>query len=120
MTDIILDPTNHDMQIVNKDILLFQSLEELTAQKLKIRLLSYRGEWFRDISTGIPYLQTVLGRRNSLESADVEIKTTIVNTENVSTITQYSSSIDNNRKLTVIFSVTLESGGNINNISVEV
>ena len=119
MTDIILD-LNHDLSILNKDIRLFKDIGLNTAQRVKINLLNFLGEWFRDVDTGVPYLQTILGRRNSLESADVELKATIINTENISTITQYSSSIGNDRKLTVIFSATLESGGTINNISVEV
>tara|TARA_R110000851_G_scaffold119532_2_gene247383 strand:+ start:1746 stop:2105 length:360 start_codon:yes stop_codon:yes gene_type:complete len=119
MTDIILNSV-HDLLITNGDISLFEKLEPNTAQRVEINLLNFLGEWFRDVNTGVPYLQTILGRRNSLESANVEIKATIINTENISTITQYSSSIDNNRKLTVIFSATLESGGTINNISVEV
>jgi len=119
MTDIILD-TTHDLLISNGGISLFEDLGLNTAQRVEINLLNFLGEWFRDVDVGVPYLQTLLGRRNSLEAADVEIKATIINTENISTITQYSSSIDNDRKLTVIFSATLESGGAINNISVEV
>ena len=119
MTDIILD-TTHDLLVTNGDIKLFSDQEANTAQRVEINLLSFLGEWFRDINKGIPYLQTILGRRNSLEVADVEIKSTIINTENISTITQYTSSINSERKLTVTFSATLESGGTINNISVEV
>lgn len=120
MTDIILNTTTHDIQITDKDISLFESIEDLTAQKLKIILLSYRGEWFRDISTGIPYLQTILGKRNTKTTADTTIKNAIITTDNISSITNYTSSVNTSRKLEVSFSAIMTSGGSvtINNLEV--
>ena len=120
MTDIILNSTTHDIQITDNDISLFQSLEDLTAQRLKIILLSYRGEWFRDISTGIPYLQTILGKRNTKTTADTTIKNAIITTDNISSITSYTSSVNASRKLEVSFSAIMTSGGSvtINNLEV--
>ena len=78
MTDIILT-TEHDLLIESGDIFLFTELDKLTVQKVKIRLLNYRGEWFRDVNTGVPYLQQILGRRDTkdTERGPVQPKATV-------------------------------------------
>lgn len=119
MNDIILT-SEHDLFIENGDISLFLSLEELTAQKVKISLLNFRGEWFRDVNTGVPYLQSILGRKNTKDATDVILKNAILNTDNISVITGYTSSINSERKLEVVFSATMTSGGSIENITIEV
>lgn len=120
MTDIILESASHDLEIVNGDIKIFDTAELATVQKLKIRLLSYRGEWFRDISTGVPYLQAILGKRNTKLTADTVIKNEIITTDNIASITSYTSSINSERKLSITFSAIMTSGGSIENISLEI
>lgn len=119
MTDIQLNST-HDLVITNSDISLCLTKEELTIQKVKINLLNYRGEWFRDINLGVPYLQRILGRKGTKDIADISLKNTILETENISSILSYQSSIDTNRNIKVIFSASMESGGSIDNILVEI
>lgn len=119
MTDLILTQ-EHDLEIIDGDIKLFETVELATVQKLKIRLLSYRGEWFRDISTGVPYLQAILGKRNTKLTADTVLKNEIINTPNIASITSYSSSINSERKLSITFSAIMTSGGSIENISLEI
>ena len=119
MTDIVLT-SEHDLFIENGDISLFTTLDTLTAQKVKIRLLNYRGEWFRDINTGVPYLQSILGRKNTKVATDIILQNEILLTENIASITSYSSTINTERKLEVIFSAQMVSGGIIENITIEV
>lgn len=119
-TDIVLDSSTHDIKIVNRDIQLFTTIEDLTVQKVKINLLNFRGEWFRDITTGIPYLQEIFGVRNSKDVADTLIKNAILDTDSITSITSYSSSINSERKLSVLFSAVTNSGAILDNISVEV
>lgn len=119
MTDIILTP-EHDLLIEDQDIKLFLTLEALTVQKVKINLLNYKGQWFRDINQGVPYLQEILGKRDSKLIADTNIKNTIMSTDNIENITSYNSEIDNNRKIIVTFSATMQAGGTIDDIIVEI
>tara|TARA_R110002153_G_scaffold53726_4_gene149576 strand:+ start:3569 stop:3931 length:363 start_codon:yes stop_codon:yes gene_type:complete len=118
-TDIKLDNT-HDLVISGQDIVLFENLEEITVQRVKINLLNRRGEWFPDVNTGVPYLKSILGRRGTKDFADTVIKNTINATDNISMITSYQSTIDNERKLQVTFSAIMDSGGDIVNIVLEV
>lgn len=119
MQDLVLTP-EHELKIENLDLVLFDTLESLTAQKVKINLLNYLGEWFRDINTGVPYLQTILGRRGTKRATDAVIKTTILNTDNIDNIIEYESFIDNDRKLIITFSANMVSGGTLSNVTVEV
>jgi hypothetical protein len=119
MTDIIMDD-GFDLGIVDGDIYLFEDISLLTVQKVTINLQNYRGEWFRDVNTGVPYLQQILGVRNSKELADTIIKTTIVETDNIDTILTYSSTVNKERQLIVTFSALMVTGGTIENITVEI
>lgn len=119
-TDIKLDKVTYDLEITNRDINLFDTIEDLTVQQVKINLLNFRGEWFRDVTVGIPYLQEILGRRGSKGAADTLIKNTILGTDNITSITSYNSSITTERGLQVVFSATTNSGEILQNILVEV
>ncbi len=119
-TDIKLDTATHDLLIVGGELFLFQGIKEATVQKLKINLLTYRGEWFRDISIGVPYLQDIFGKKNTQSIADTVIKNTIINTDNIASIFEYSSSITDDRKLTITFSAVMKSGGSVTIENLEV
>ena len=119
MTDLIMD-VNFDLSIVDGGINIFEDITLLTAQKVKINLQNYRGEWFRDVNTGVPYLQQILGLRNSKELADTILKTTIVATDNIDSILTYSSTVNQERQLIVTFSASMVTGGTIENLTVEI
>lgn len=120
MTDIKLDTTTHDLVITNNDIQLFEKIENLTVQKVKINLLNNRGEWFRNINVGVPYTQTILGKKGTKTVADSLLKNTIINTDGIQSITNYSSTINSDRTLKVIFSAVTDTGQIINDITVEI
>lgn len=44
---------------------------EALRQKLETRLRLYRGEWFLDTSSGVPYLQRILGRGSERSPNDL-------------------------------------------------
>lgn len=65
---------------------------ECVAQAIKTRLLLLRGEWFVDTSDGTPYATDILGKSNKT-IRDREIRARILETPNVTEITEYSSSV---------------------------
>lgn len=119
MNDIQLSTTDYDLLVKDGDILLFDTIESLTVQKVKINLLNFKGEWFRDIDTGIPYIQDVFGKRGTKEATDALIKNAILSTENITALLRYDSSISDNRTLQVVFSAKTQSG-TLTDITVEV
>lgn len=124
MTDIKLDPKTHDI-VIEDDLMMFGNSEEEkvldTIQRVKMRLLLYKGEWFRDVGVGVPYIQEILGRRDAKNVADANIKNTILATENIQSLTSYTSHIDpKTREFKVIFSGFTETGDLLDNIEVRI
>lgn len=59
MLDIALDAKTHDLVIRDGDFLHIDNAERV-AQQIKIQLLTWYGEWFLDITHGVPYLDYIL------------------------------------------------------------
>lgn len=58
--DIQLDPIEHDLAFgPNGDMQLLDGARRV-AQQIKVTLLAFLGEWFLDITFGVPYLEEVL------------------------------------------------------------
>ena len=77
---------------------------EQVAQKVKTKLLFYRGEWFLDITIGVPYFQQVFVKPALIGTIESLIKSQIINTEGVNKLTSFSSNFDrNDRKFSVSF-----------------
>lgn len=75
---------------------------EATAQKVKARLLLLQGEWFLDTSAGVPYLTKICVKPADLPLAEALIKRTILGTEGVAAITEFSLDFnDGARRLTL-------------------
>ena len=73
---------------------------EAVAQNVKTRILLLKGEWFLDLSAGLPWLQKIMVKPASVKLANLIIRKTIQKTPGVSRIMQFSSYYDENtRKL---------------------
>ena len=78
---------------------------EQVAQKVKTKLLFYQGEWFLDITVGVPYFQQVFVKPALIGTIESLIKSQIINTDGVSKLTSFSSNFDKStRKMSVSFS----------------
>lgn len=109
--DIYLDPDTHDI-VVSDDgtIRLTESTEEDAAQRLKIRLLIFEGEWVLDNREGVPYYQSILTKA-SKEVVDAIFKSKIMEESLVSSIDEFESVYDTSaRTYSLSFSVTLTTG----------
>lgn len=74
-------------------------------QAVETGLLLWQGEWFLDTSLGMPWIEGVLGK-NSQATADGTIQNQVSNTQGVTDISSYQSTlVDENRSLTVKLSV---------------
>lgn len=63
--DIALGSADHDLLIIDGDLLLIDNQERI-AQQIKIHLLTLLGEWFLDTSWGVPYLESILVKNPNL------------------------------------------------------
>lgn len=84
---------------VNNTIQLVSSRQKLIKQRIAISLRTNRGEWYANITAGVPYLQNdnnpvqLLGKNNKNE-VDLYIRQVVEGVEGVIDITQYSSELD--------------------------
>ncbi len=100
--DFFMDETTDDWFLVNgTTIRLCDTQQELIRQRVLINLKLFLGEWFANTAIGVPYFQSVFGK----------------NTPGVTSITRFDSSVDNERKYTLVFSLTSDEGP-IDNIQV--
>jgi len=81
------------------------------AQAILTRLRLWQGEWFLELSAGVPYLQQILGHQPSANIPDSAIRNTIQNTPFVRHVTDYSSTfINTSRTFSVSCKVTTSFG----------
>lgn len=85
--------TGHDCLFVNGECPVTTTLSERMAQKLKIKLLTFKGEWFQNINYGIPYLQEILGHKVSKGRVDTIFQEAILEEREVAEIISFNSNI---------------------------
>ena len=62
-SDLLLDPKTGDLKLIDGDLALSTGMDAV-AQALRQRLNFFRGEWFCDLSIGLPAWQEILGKKN--------------------------------------------------------
>jgi hypothetical protein len=91
------------------------------AQQIKINLLSFLGEWFLDVTYGVPYLEEILVKNPHMASVETIIRNHISSVPNVIRID--SLSLDWNRQsrvLAVEFTCTTNLGPIKESVKLEV
>lgn len=115
MLDLYLDPTTHDLVLENFTFSRTQDKSDLIIQKLKIKLLWFKEEWFLDRNYGIPYFQQIFIKGIDLNEIDDTFRDAIANEQGVLDLIAYSSEFNpSTRKLTVNSKVRVDSGEIIN------
>ena len=86
-----------------------QSRVDVVAQRLHIRLLTFREEWFLDTSYGVPYFQSILGFKIKKSAVDLIFQREILAENGVKELTFFESTFEN-RKYTLSFRVKVTTG----------
>lgn len=103
--DIALYLNTHDIVFDNYDLVLISGISYL-AQKLKIKLLFFFKEWFLDTTKGMDFYNVLFVKNPNLNAVDNMIKITIVDTEGVLELLEYSADYTfSDRRLNVKFKV---------------
>ena len=111
--DFKLDPVAHDILWNNgpltKDYTT-QPYTQTVGQRLKIRLLTFMGEWFLDTTYGVPYWQRLLGIKQTSKSAiDLIFQQQILAEPGVKEIVSFDSTFQN-RQYSLNFRVKVVTG----------
>jgi len=86
-----------------------QSRVDIVAQRLRIRLLTFREEWFLDTGYGIPYFQRILGHKIKKSAVDLIFQREILLENGVKELTFFESTFEN-RKYSLSFRVKVTTG----------
>lgn len=103
-----------DYKIIDNDIAIegadFATIES-TRQRLRQKLLLWRGEWFANREAGFPYLQRVLGQAPRPEVVSSLIRQLLLDDEGVEDVQSLSLEQDAAaRRLRVVFTAVLVDG----------
>lgn len=94
MTDLLLNPETNDLLFINGTTPITYENKLTVAQRLKIKLQTFRGEWFMDQTIGLPYFQTILKRGVSKATIDTIFQEQILSEPDVVEIVEFNSIID--------------------------
>lgn len=86
-----------------------QEPKDKVAQRLRIRLLTFREEWFLDQTYGVPYYQEILGRKPGKSKVDQIFQEQILLEAGVKEITSFTSTFQN-RVYSATFRVRVNTG----------
>lgn len=104
--DLLLNPTSHDIVFRNWKCDVTYDQQDVVAQRLKIKLSTFLGEWFLDTSIGIPYFEEVLVKGFDKQSVDALFQTAIVEDSGVLELISYNSYLESStRKFYLSFAV---------------
>ena len=99
-----------DISLVNGDAQTTSIGAEDLAQRLRIRLNTFQGEWFMDNTLGIDWWNRVMGKNRSKMAVDALIQDAILKEPDALQIVSYTSSISTDRKFSCSFRVRTEDG----------
>lgn len=94
MTDILIDSVTNDAIFINGSTPITDTQNLTVAQKLKIKLQTFKGEWFLDTTVGIPLFQTIFQRGVSKATVDSIFQEAILSEPKVKEIVEFNSIID--------------------------
>lgn len=109
--DIFVDPDTGDVVYDNADSPpVTTDTRQDVAQRLRIKLQTYLGEWFLNIENGVPYYERVLRKGVRKEDIDVIFQTLIREEDGVLEIVEFESSLSNTREYNMRFRVRTNEG----------
>lgn len=100
--DLLLERDNNksnfgDMVFINSACPTTDGFVDSVAQKVFILLRTFQEEWYLNTTTGIPYLQEILGKKVRKGVVDRIIQEKILQEEGVASVESYTSTLGGGR-----------------------
>lgn len=103
--DLLINSTTGDLSFTNGGCPVTQLQADVVAQRLRIALYTFYGEWFLDTTIGVPYMQQVFSKVRKKSTIDLIFQGIIVADEGVIELVTFFSEIDKARGYVLTFSV---------------
>lgn len=102
--------SNGDIAITNNNLTLVTAEDEVK-QRLEQRLKTFRGEWFLNVETGLPYLTDIMQKNINVGVVEGIFKTHITATPGVLEIMEFNLTyVSNTRELDLRFTARSTTG----------
>ncbi|WYN05062.1 hypothetical protein ISREJYDI_CDS0097 [Pseudomonas phage UNO-G1W1] len=103
--DLLLNTDTGDIIFQNGLCPVTQLQADVVAQRLRIKLYTFYGEWFLDGTIGVPYIQQIFGKVRKKSTVDLIFQGIISNDPGVIEIVSFTSEISPQRGYTMTFTV---------------
>ena len=103
--DLLIDPTTGDLVFQNGACPVTQLQADVVAQRLRITLYTFYGEWFLDDTIGVPYIQQIFTKIRRKSTVDLIFQGLIAADPGVIEILSFNSEINSQRGYTMTFQV---------------
>lgn len=104
--DFYLDSLTHDIVVSGFDIKTTPDTTAALIQRLKIKLMFFKGEWFLNQNFGVPYFQEIFVSSNAKDDAATAFKLAITQMQGVEKLIKFNSTYNNTtREFLIDFSV---------------
>jgi hypothetical protein len=105
------NPVVGDMKLVRGRTVLTSVLSDEVAQRLIVRFNFWRGEWFRNLDAGLPYLEIIFQKWVTDAIARGVFTQVVATTEGVAGVDKMDVAVnDTTRELTLTFTARLQDG----------
>lgn len=99
--NIAIDPNTGDLQLSKGQLVLIDGQEEIK-QHVEQRLRTFQGEWFLDITIGLPYYDEILKKNVNPSTIDALFIDEILASPGIIRLLSFNSDLDNSsRKLKI-------------------
>lgn len=108
--DLELDALTHDLKLTAGDLLIVRDMAAIR-QEVDCRLRFLLGEWFLDVTVGVPYLQSILVKAPNLAAIRTVLRDEILACVGIRSLTRLDLDYNaSTRALTVTWSATTDLG----------
>lgn len=105
------NPVEGDLRLEGGDLVWLTDPMEIIAQKLRVRFRFFKGEWFLDLTQGVPYYQSILVKAPSRTVLEAIFRQVILSTPGVVSMDLLTVALDNvTRELSVEFRARVDGG----------
>lgn len=115
MSDLYIDPTSRDLVISDTGaVRLTAGVPEAAAQRIAVSLLMFTGEYFLDLTAGVPYYESVLVHNPDLDLIRTLFRRIVSQDAYVVDVTKCEVSLDTqSRTLSVEINARLREGSEL-------
>jgi hypothetical protein len=108
--NLALSNVNHDLVIAGGTLARVTGSAQVR-QRVKVALWHYRGEYFLDITQGVPWLQSILGRKTGGDEVGVILRRAILSVPGVLRLVTFSARYDTaTRRYEVVAVIQVQPG----------